>query len=118
VTHVRDGDTLELGGMAIRLQGLAAPEGDESGDAEATKAIRPLVDGRRLRCELNGEPRWFCACRRTTSGSRAATRGHGRFRHGDRASECRAGRPLRWDRGAWGIGSPAGAVESAGVFKD
>ena len=28
VTHVRDGDTIEVGSLAIRLQGLAAPEGD------------------------------------------------------------------------------------------
>jgi endonuclease YncB( thermonuclease family) len=27
VTYVRDGDTIELGEMAIRLQGLAAPSG-------------------------------------------------------------------------------------------
>jgi endonuclease YncB( thermonuclease family) len=27
VSHVRDGDTIEVAGRAIRLQGLAAPEG-------------------------------------------------------------------------------------------
>ena len=31
VTHVRDGDTIEVGSLAIRLNGLAAPEGDEPG---------------------------------------------------------------------------------------
>ena len=35
--------------------GAAAPEGDEPGGAEATAAMRALVEGRRLRCELNGE---------------------------------------------------------------
>jgi micrococcal nuclease len=55
VTHVRDGDTIELGGMAIRLNGLAAPERDEPGGAEATEAMRAMVEGRPLRCELDGE---------------------------------------------------------------
>ena len=55
VSHVRDGDTLEVSGRAIRLQGLAAPEGDEPGGREATKAMRQMVDGRELRCELDGE---------------------------------------------------------------
>ncbi len=31
VTHVRDGDTLEVAGLRARLQGLAAPELDEPG---------------------------------------------------------------------------------------
>ena len=31
VTYIRGGDTIELGAMAIRLQGLAAPEGAEPG---------------------------------------------------------------------------------------
>jgi micrococcal nuclease len=52
---VRDGDPIEVGGLPIRLNGLAAPEGDEPGGAEATKAMRQLVLGRELRCELNGE---------------------------------------------------------------
>jgi micrococcal nuclease len=55
VSHVRDGDTIELAGRAIRLQGLAAPEGDEPGGAEATRAMRRMVDGRQVRCELDGE---------------------------------------------------------------
>lgn len=55
VTHVRDGDTIEVGGLPIRLQGLAAPEGNEPGGAQATKAMRAMVQGRELRCELDGE---------------------------------------------------------------
>jgi endonuclease YncB( thermonuclease family) len=55
VTHVRDGDTIEVIGMPIRLNGLAAPEGDEPGGAAATRAMVELVDGRELRCDLNGE---------------------------------------------------------------
>jgi micrococcal nuclease len=55
VTHVRDGDTIEVEGLPIRLNGLAAPEGDEPGGDAATRAMVELVDGRTLRCELNGE---------------------------------------------------------------
>ena len=55
VTHVRDGDTIVVGSMPIRLNGLAAPEGDEPGGAAATQAMLELVDGRTLRCELDGE---------------------------------------------------------------
>jgi endonuclease YncB( thermonuclease family) len=55
VTHVRDGDTIVVGGMPIRLNGLAAPEGDEPGGAAATQAVLELVQGRTLRCELDGE---------------------------------------------------------------
>jgi hypothetical protein len=39
VTHVRDGDTTELGSLAIRLHGLAAPEGEE-----------PVAPRRAMRC--------------------------------------------------------------------
>jgi micrococcal nuclease len=55
VTYVRDGDTIVVGSMPIRLNGLAAPEGDEPGGAAATQAMTELVQGRTLRCELDGE---------------------------------------------------------------
>jgi micrococcal nuclease len=55
VTYVWDGDTIVVGSMPIRLNGLAAPEGDEPGGAAAAHAMLDLVDGRELRCELNGE---------------------------------------------------------------
>jgi micrococcal nuclease len=55
VTNVRDGDTIEVGGLAVRLNGLAAPEGDEPGGTAATRAMRKMVEGRTLRCELDGE---------------------------------------------------------------
>jgi micrococcal nuclease len=41
--------------MPIRLNGLAATEGDEPGGGAATQAMIELVEGRMLRCELNGE---------------------------------------------------------------
>ncbi len=57
VTHIRDGDTIEVEGVPIRLNGLAAPERYESGGSAATVAMRELVNraGGRLKCELNGE---------------------------------------------------------------
>jgi len=55
VSHVRDGDIIEVNGRVIRLNGLAAPEWDEPGGAEATRGMRGLVDGRQVRCELDGE---------------------------------------------------------------
>jgi micrococcal nuclease len=44
-----------VGNMPIRLNGLAAPEGDEPGGGAATQAMIELVEGRTLRCELDGE---------------------------------------------------------------
>jgi micrococcal nuclease len=55
VTFVRDGDTIEVGGMAIRLNGLAAPESGEPGGDEATAAMKELVLDREVRYELDGE---------------------------------------------------------------
>jgi micrococcal nuclease len=55
VTFVRDGDTIELGTTAIRLNGLAAPEWDARGGFEATAAMRELVLGKVVMCELDGE---------------------------------------------------------------
>jgi micrococcal nuclease len=54
-SFVRDGDTVEVNNMAIRLNGLTAPEDDEPGGAAAGQAMLELVDGRELQCELNGE---------------------------------------------------------------
>lgn len=79
VTHVTDGDTITLGdGLRIRLAGIAAPEhdhkarpdpdvagriwwpmtsprGDHWGGPEATAAMRALVLGKKLHCNLTGE---------------------------------------------------------------
>jgi endonuclease YncB( thermonuclease family) len=40
--------------MAIRLQGLAAPEWNEPGGSQAREAMIELVYHRALRCELDG----------------------------------------------------------------
>ena len=55
VTFVRDGDTIEVAHLPVRLNGLAAPEGHESGGSAATRAMRGMVLGRIVRCELDGE---------------------------------------------------------------
>ena len=55
VTHVRDGDTIEIGDVAIRLQGLHAPEGNEAGGSDATAFMTDLVLGHKLVCDLTGE---------------------------------------------------------------
>lgn len=42
--------------MAIRFEGIAAPEGSEPGGAEAAAAIEALVLGKEeVRCELTGK---------------------------------------------------------------
>jgi endonuclease YncB( thermonuclease family)/Spy/CpxP family protein refolding chaperone len=54
VTHVRDGDTIEIGDAAIRLQGLHAPElSDPLGD-QARELMQALVLGKEVDCMLDG----------------------------------------------------------------
>lgn len=55
VTHVRDGDTIEVDGVPIRLQGLSAPERGEPFGKASSDFMRTLVLGKALRCDLNGE---------------------------------------------------------------
>jgi endonuclease YncB( thermonuclease family) len=55
VTHVRDGDTIEVGEIAVRLNGLHAPELDKQGGRQAKAFMERLVSGRQVTCELNGE---------------------------------------------------------------
>jgi hypothetical protein len=52
VTHVWDGDTIEVGGTPIRLRGLAAPEAHEPDGERAALAMEKLVLSREVRCEL------------------------------------------------------------------
>ena len=46
--HVIDGDTLDAGGVRIRLRGIDAPEADQPGGREATAALREIVRGYRV----------------------------------------------------------------------
>ena len=55
VTHVRDGDTIEVGKIPIRLSGVSAPELKEPLGQQSKKFMRDLVDGKNVRCELSGE---------------------------------------------------------------
>lgn len=55
VTHVRDGDTIEVGDIAIRLNGLTCDErGTALGD-RATAYLRSQVMGKTVTCSLSGE---------------------------------------------------------------
>lgn len=55
VTHVRDGDTIEVGEVPIRMNGVSAPELDEPLGERAKKFMLDLVMGQPVRCELNGQ---------------------------------------------------------------
>lgn len=55
VTHVRDGDTIEVEGLAVRLQGLHAPEIGEPLGNEARAAMISLALGKQAQCALTGE---------------------------------------------------------------
>ena len=55
ITRVRDGDTIEVGDIAIRLNGLTCDErGTALGD-RATAYLRSQVLGKTATCSLNGE---------------------------------------------------------------
>jgi len=53
VTHVRDGDTIEVNGVAVRLSALDCPENDKSQGQIATKLAKQFV-GLQAICELTG----------------------------------------------------------------
>ncbi len=55
VTKIRDGDTIEIGPIAIRLNGVSAPEIGEALGKQSKAFIYRLIMGKRIRCELNGE---------------------------------------------------------------
>ena len=55
VTHVRDGDTIEVDGLPIRLNGLHAPERREQGGSEARAWMVEHTRGRQVVCTLNGD---------------------------------------------------------------
>ena len=59
--HVLDGDTIAVGGIHVRLKGVAAPEvahfGEpgEAGGKEAQKFMVELVEGQTVVCDLTRE---------------------------------------------------------------
>ena len=54
VTHVRDGDTIEVGKIPMRLNGVSAPELKEPLGPQSKKFMRELVNGKSVSCELTG----------------------------------------------------------------
>ena len=55
VTHVRDGDTIEVGKIPIRLNGVSAPELHELLGNESKQFMNNMIVGKHLTCELSGE---------------------------------------------------------------
>ena len=53
--EVIDGDTLRIGDVKVRLNGLDAPEMDTYVGKAARLGMLEIVDGRKLECDLNGE---------------------------------------------------------------
>lgn len=53
--RIIDGDTVEVAGVRVRLNGVAAPERSEPGGNEATDALRAIVAGQTVRCALSGQ---------------------------------------------------------------
>lgn len=54
VSHVRDGDTIEVSGVPIRFGSLDCAESGTSAGERATARMRTLVAGQTLTCYLNG----------------------------------------------------------------
>lgn len=55
VTHVRDVDTIEVGDVAVRLNGLDGPELSTNIGQQAKRFMTELVLNRQVTCELTGE---------------------------------------------------------------
>lgn len=54
VDSVRDGDTIEVEGEPIRIQGLHAPETNTVAGREAKEFVRRMLSGRSVTCYLSG----------------------------------------------------------------
>ena len=65
VTHVRDGDTIEVNGIAVRLSALDCPENDSQQGKQATK-IAKQFEGSQAMCELTGAKSYAQATFRET----------------------------------------------------
>ena len=72
ITHVRDGDTIEIDGIAIRLAALNCPENDTQKGKYATKVAKQFA-GLQALCELTGAKTYdrlvgYCKINRTDFG--------------------------------------------------
>jgi len=54
VTHVRDGDTVEVRGVPVRIANLDCAERDTAAGRRATQAMARLADSGPLACRLSG----------------------------------------------------------------
>ena len=52
--RVIDGDTIEVAGVRVRLNGVAAPELREPGGVEAKTFLEALLTTKTIRCSLSG----------------------------------------------------------------
>ena len=55
-THVRDGDTIEVEGVAVRLRSLDCAESGTLKGNQATLEMDRIVLGETISCEFNGRP--------------------------------------------------------------
>lgn len=65
VDHVRDGDTIEIRGLALRLESLDCAEMDTAAGVRAAQAVKALTQGTTLLCRLTGArtyDRWVATC--------------------------------------------------------
>ena len=66
VTHVRDGDTIEVAGKPIRIASLDCAESGTLAGEAATRRMTGLVAGQQMSCNLTGArsyDRWIGSCR-------------------------------------------------------
>jgi hypothetical protein len=68
--HARDGDTIEVGGLPIRLNGLAAPEGKRNGRHRSHQGQSQIVLGGELRANSTVTAPAIAAPESTISGAR------------------------------------------------
>jgi endonuclease YncB( thermonuclease family) len=87
--HVIDGDTIEIEGRRLRLDGIDAPEGGQSCErqgqrydcgSEATRALTRIINGQPVRCEGSKRDRYgraivTCFAGRTDVGRELVTQG-------------------------------------------
>lgn len=63
--YVRDADTIVVGGTAVRLNGVDAPETSNRYGRDAKSFMVRLLRGKKVICDLNGErtyDRWVGIC--------------------------------------------------------